>query len=327
MWDGKRLRTIDRDRPLLTVWDGALDPADLARLALLAVQVAGQPVPVLRALPDRSTEEELRHRGFSESAIVRFFRPFYGGVFVDPALALSRRQFLFVQKTLGEAPASLPNFGMEAIPRALAARLSADRLAFGKPVEALSRDAEGRVDGIRVGGERIAASTVVLATDVDAAARLSGLALARTWLGSVTIYFEATEAACEGATIVLNGSGAGRVNEIVPLSNAAPGYAPAGRHLLCAVVLGDPVEPDDELAEIVRRETLVLVPQARSLRLLRVDRIRHHQLTQPPGDVPLPEAPPGLLLAGEFTTNCSIDGAVESGLRAAERIASSEAGR
>ncbi len=321
VWDGKRLRTIDRDRPLLTVWDGVLDPADLARLGLLAVQVAGQPVRILHALPDRSADEELRRRGFSEAAMTRFFRPFYGGVFVDPSLSLSRRQFLFVQKMLGEAPASLPNAGMETIPRALARLFPAERLSVETPVDEILYRSDGAVEGVRVAGERVAASAVVLAVDADAASRLSGLPLARGWLGSVALYFESERPVCEGAYIVLNGSGEGRVNEIVPISNAAPGYAPPGRHLLCAVILGDPPEPDAELVQIARRETLACCPDAGNLQFLRLDRIRHHQLPQPPFETTLPESPPGLLLAGELATNCSIDGAIGSGLRAAKVLA------
>lgn len=322
VWDGTRLRTIDRERPLQTLHEGVLDFPDLARLLRLTVEIAMKSTEVIRAQPDMSTEAELRRRGFSERALRRFLRPFYGGVFVDPPLGVSRRQFLFVAKMLGERPASIPNRGMEAIPRALAARIPAARMAIRTPVDEILRDASGRVEGIRVGGECLSTSTVVLATDADTAARLSGLPLARGWLGSVALYFESERPICEGAYIVLNGSGRGRVNEVVPITNAAPGYAPPGRHLLCAVLLGDPQESDEVLVEEVREELRAWFPAAGDLRFLRFYRVRHHQLPQPPGfDAPSPSTPPGLVLAGELMTNCSIDGAIASGLRAAEAVA------
>lgn len=332
LWDGTRLLTLDRNRPLKTLRDGVLPLADLARLALLSLQAGGRPHR------DASTAGELHRRGFSEAAFRRFLRPFYGGVFVDPELRLSRGQFLFVHGMLVRAPAALPNAGMEAIPRALASRFPADRIALETRVDDLLRGPDGRVAGVRAGGERVAASAVVLAVDADAADALNGPPLSRGWLGSVAVYFESEAPACEGAYIVLNGTGQGRVNEVAPLTNCAPGYAPPGRHLLCAVVLGDPKEADAELIEIARRETLAMCPAARSLRFLRLDRIRHHQLPQPSGfKMMYPEqpystlrvqalpnadpAPSDLLVAGEVAMNCSIDGAIASGLRVAERLA------
>jgi len=321
VWDGRRLRTLDRDRPFLTVWDGLLGARDLARLGLLATQALAQPVEVLRALSDTTTQAELERRGFSERAITRFLRPFFGGVFVDLPLGVSRRQFLFVMKMLAQSPACSPNLGMEAIPRALAARVPTSRVETQTAVDELLTTG-GRVDGVRIGNERLPASSVVLATDADVAQSLSGLPLARGWLGSVGVWFESERAVCDDPYIVLNGTGRGRVNEVVPISNCAPGRAPEGRHLLCAVVVGVPQEPDDALVESVRAEIRAWFPDAGAMRFLRLDRIPRHQLAQPPGfDAPLPTAPPGLILAGEMATNCSIDGSIESGLRAAEAVA------
>ena len=321
VWDGVRFRTLDRDHPITTLRDAALGPFDLVRLALLSLGAAASSVEKIRELPDATTDAELRRRGFSDAAIRRFLRPFYGGIFVDPALRVSRRQFLFIHKMLVAAPAALPNAGMEAIPRALAARFPASRVGLDAPVEGLLRSADGRVEGVRVGGEALPASRVVLATDADAASRLSDLPLSREWLGSVSLYFEAERPPFVGATIALNGSGKGIVNEVVPLSNAAPGYAPEGRHLLCAVVLGKPSAPDVALADEVCREVRTMCPEAGELRFLRLDRVRHHQLSQEPGfDAPPPGGPAGLLIAGEIATNCSIDGAIASGLRAAEAV-------
>ena len=317
VWDGERLRTLDRGRPLLTLRDGVLGLPDLARLLLLTAQTLGTTVERIRETPDATTASELRRRGFSDAALRRFFLPFYGGVFVDPALGVSRRQFMFVAKMLNQAPASLPNSGMETLSRALVARLSAVTVAT--PIEEVLRTPAGRVNGVRVGGERLPASRVVLAVDADAASALSGLPLARGWLGSVALYFESERPVVPDATIVLNGTGQGRVNEVAPITNAAPGYAPPGRHLLCAVVLGDPKEPDAMLVDEVVREVRTWFPGAGELRFVRMYRIPRHQLPQPPGfDAPPPEAPPGLILAGERVANCSIDGSIASGLRAAE---------
>ena len=73
----------------------------------------------------------------------------------------------------------------------------------------------------------------------------------------------------------------------------------------------------------VRREVRTWFPAVGDLRFVRLYRVREHQLPQPPGfDVPLPELPPGLVLAGEVAADCSIDGSIASGLRAAEKVVS-----
>ena len=321
VWDGERMRTLDRDRPLATLFDGALGLADLTRLLALSAKTLKMSVETIRSLPDTTMRAELERRGFSEKALRRFFRPFYGGVFVDPLLEISRRQFFFVQKMLGLAPASLPNAGMEAISRALAARLPGDSVSVETCVDTILRRPDGRIDGVKIGGERIAASSVVLAVDADTGQGLSGLPLARGWHSSATVYFESERPIVDDPYIVLNGSERGRVNEVAPITNAAPGYAPEGRHLLAAVVLGDATGPDAGLVDEVCREVRSWFPKAGEMRFLRLYRNHRHQLPQTPGfDAPPPETPPGLLIAGEATTNCSIDGAIESGVRAAGAV-------
>ena len=64
-----------------------------------------------------------------------FFRPFLGGIFLDPSLETSSRLFAFVFKLFAEGEAALPAAGMQAIPRQLAEGLPEAAVRYGATVE------------------------------------------------------------------------------------------------------------------------------------------------------------------------------------------------
>ena len=78
-----------------------------------------------------TTAEALRREGFSPAMVDGFFRPYLGGIFLDPELETSSRLFAYVFKLFAEGEAALPAAGMQAIPRQLAESLpeAAVRLA------------------------------------------------------------------------------------------------------------------------------------------------------------------------------------------------------
>ncbi len=51
-------------------------------------------------------------------------------------------------------------------------------------------------------------------------------------------YYAAEEPLVTEPLLVLNGDGAGRVNNSAVISRVAPTYAPAGKHLVSVAVLG-----------------------------------------------------------------------------------------
>lgn len=127
MRGGRRRRLMDVFRcprylletamqPIGTVWDKLL-------VAKLRHWVRRSSVDDIAARDDRATEDYLRDYGFSEGMIDGFFRPFYGGIFLERELRTSSRMFEFTFKMFAEGSATLPAGGMSAIPRQLAARL------------------------------------------------------------------------------------------------------------------------------------------------------------------------------------------------------------
>ena len=119
------------------------------------------------ASPDVSAVEFLREFGFSPEVIQRFFRPFFGGVFLESELQTSCRMLQFVFRMFAAGHATLPAEGMGAIPKQLANPLPKDRLRLAAEVTGID-DTTVRL----ASGERLRARAVVVATEGPAAARL-----------------------------------------------------------------------------------------------------------------------------------------------------------
>jgi len=268
---------------------------------------------------DTSSLEYLRRFGFSERVIDAFFRPFYGGIFLDRSLATSARVLRFTFKMLATGKTVVPARGMGEIPKQLAARLPLDAVRANSPVGSLLRDRD-RAVGVETGGEEVEADAVVVATDAPTAGRLAGAALPEASVGQVCVYYVA-EGISSGKKIVLNAEAGGFVNNTVEISNVSPLYAPRGQRLLSVVALGGFELPDEEIYRRGVEDVTRWYPGA-GLEPLAIYRVPYAQFSQPPGvHETLPEnrtEMPGLVLAGEYTQDSSINGSMLSGERAAQ---------
>lgn len=323
-----------------TLSDPRRDRAALAATALTDVVGLGDKLRVLRLIArlgqrdwdgvreiggeDRPTETYLRGRGFSDAFIERFARPFYGGIYLRRDLSTSARVFAFTFRMLASGETVVPAEGIGALTQQLAAGLPEGTVQLNTPVEALVRTGE-RVTGVQTTRGELPASRVVVATDSHVAARLTGLDLPGVPLGATAVYFASDEPLVGHKKLMLNPAPEAFINHAVQLSNVAPEYAPAGRHLFCCSILGNPGLDDDVLTEHCRTELAdwfgaeVVAPER--LTALGVVRVPFSQFAQPPSiHERLPRnrtAIPGLYLAGEYTEDSSINGAMRSGEAAA----------
>jgi phytoene dehydrogenase-like protein len=297
---------------------------DKLRTFALRFQLGRKPIADILAADGGSIDDRLAELGFSERFRDRFAAPFYGGITLDRSLSTSRLVFEYTFKMLSTGQIVVPSAGMQAIPEQLAdfAREAGATIETGRAVESLSQDGDG-VECV-VDGETVTADGAVVATDPKTAAEVTDCEIPTDGVGCVTQYFSLpeTQPLNTDGRLILN-TVDDRPNQVAPLSAVAPGYAPDGQQLLSATVLGTPEESDDELAEDVR-EALASWYPARSfgeLALLETHRIPFAQFDQPPGftdglpGVGDPEGP--VYLAGEVTEWSSIQGAMESGRRAA----------
>lgn len=312
-----------------TAFSDAFPVADKARLVALVAELLVTPDAALQAEPgqpwDVSTAGFLFRRGFSPAIVERFFRPFFGGVFLDEKLATSVGLFRYYLKKFATGRALLPAGGIGAIPRQLATRLPPGTLRLDCPVERLETAGSRVVAVVTAGGERIACERVLLATDAPATARLLGFPPAtEPPLGTRAVHFASAASLYDRPMLVLP-AGRGRVaRHFVQLTNVAPEYAPAGRHLLSATVLDNREMDDGALFRAVRAEIAEVYPAAEHvLEPLAVVRVPYAQRRQPARfarrlcPAPAPTRWGNVFLAGDQTTACSIQSAMASGEQAA----------
>lgn len=293
--------------------------ADKWRLAMLRRRVLAGDIDTLYARPETGTDHYLRACGFSDAMLERFLRPFFAGVFFDPALTVSSRAFEFYFRAFAAGDTAVPAAGMGAIPAQLAAALPGAAIRTGARVTAV-----GERQVVLASGESIPAAAVVLATDGVNTARLLGDASLPVTRGTTCLYFAADAAPLAEPILVLNGEGRGPVNSLVVPTLLSPDYAPAGQTLIAVNVLGIPPDDDTALARRVRAQVREWFGAA-------VDHWRHLRTYRIADALP-PQTPPladprlyeprrdGLYLCGEYRNAASIQWALYSGRRAAEAV-------
>lgn len=294
---------------------------DKLHIAKLRRRVVNSSIEEIFQRPDRATKDALESEGFSKEMIHHFFRPFIGGILLDGELKSSSRMFEFVFKMLSEGDTALPAQGMGAIPAQLTEKLPAARIRLNTAVEALHEN-----ELTLHGGEKLQARAIVIAADGPSAAHLVGEVEPAS--RSVTcFYYEADEPPIAEPMLLLNGDGAGPVNNFAVISQVAPSYAPSGKHLISATVLGTQKLTEAQLSGfIIAQMKNWFGKVASSWRLLKCYRITHAQPQQFPGALEPPERPvrvrPGVYVCGDHRDNASIHGAMVSGRRAAEAVLS-----
>jgi phytoene dehydrogenase-like protein len=287
---------------------------DKARIVVLRARVMRRKPAALLGGQDVSTDVALRAFGFSTKIINRFFRPLFGGIQLDPHLATSRRMFDVIFKSLSEGQSVLPSRGMHALPLQMASRLSEGTIHLDTRVST--------VEGAKVtlaSGESISARAVVVATDGPTASSLLGIPIVESRkVGCV--YFSADTPPTKEKYVVLDGTGNGPVLNVAVISNVAPSYAPADKHLIVAALPG---VTDGDL-EAMSREQLRSWwgPQVNDWKHLRTYVINHGGPVQKPPFSPKQRVDlgNGLFVCGDHRDTGSIQGAMFSGRRCGEAV-------
>ncbi|MEM9345877.1 MAG: NAD(P)/FAD-dependent oxidoreductase [Planctomycetota bacterium] len=293
--------------------------ADKLRVARLRSRVLRGSTEDQFKIPETTTIEALQQDGFTDSMIERFFRPFLGGIFLDPGLQASSRMFNFVFRMFSSGDATLPAEGMEAIPQQIASRLPSGTVRLN------TRVAGFESGSVRLeSGETIRAQAIVVATESPVAAELLGEPVSPGSQGVTCLYFAADRPPIDEPVLVLNGEGTGPVNNLCVPSLLVP-CAPDGRHLVSATVLGIPGADDAALESEVREQLASWYgPEVGGWRHLRTYRIPHALPRQAPPALAEPERPvrlkDGVYVCGDHRDNASINGAMVSGRRAAEAL-------
>lgn len=298
---------------------------DDLRILRLKLELMGPSRSRLNRTAERSAAAELAALGLSQAAIERFFRPFFGGIFLDRCLGVRAAWLLFVFKMLSEGSVAVPEAGMGELSEHLAAKLRSGAVHLNTRVTALESDEGGRVTAVLAGARRYAASAVILATDIWSAAELHPDVPSLDPVGCTTMYFSSDTPLYRDRLLVLNPNSDGFLNEAVQLTNIAPSYAPRGKHLLSCTSLVAQSLDDATIEQRSRAELRQWFgARADALHCLGMYRIQRSQFAQPPH---WRERRPairtdrrGLYLAGEYLQSSSIQGALSSGVQAAHAV-------
>lgn len=277
------------------------------------------PREILRR-PEMSTITSLEQRGFSTGMIEDFFRPFFGGVFIDTDLTTSSRLMEIFFRSFSKGDTVLPAGGMGARAEQMADRLPDGSVKFGLPVTMVESNAIELGDGTRV-----EAGAVVVATEEKAAAGLLGLTAPKPGRNTTCLYFDAPESEISGAWLMLSPAGIGPINEAAIPSSVTDGYAPPGRSLVAVSVVGAETGRAD-LHESVITQLGDWFGQRK------VDGWRHLRTyaienalpafdpgrQRPDGEPSLLES--GIFICGDHRETPSIQGALVSGRKAADAV-------
>jgi phytoene dehydrogenase-like protein len=303
-----------------TLTSGVGTLADRIKFAALATKCATWPVARLLAERETTAQVMLRRAGLSHRLIEEVLRPFFSGVFGDRALQTSSHVAAMVLRSFARGRIGVPAAGMAALPAAIAGPLPFPQLLVGASALAVGPGAV-----VTDGGE-MRCRAVIVATDPVTASTLLPALPKPDMHGLTTFYFGADRPPIDEPTLVLDGDRREIIANTIVMSNAAPEYAPAGRSLIAASVVG------------------VSAPSGASEAVIRTELARMYGAPTDDWDLleivslpsALPAAPPpqailrkpvdlgdGLFVAGDHRDSPSIQGALAGGWRTAGAVLTS----
>tara|TARA_B100000700_G_scaffold38514_1_gene38429 strand:- start:14340 stop:16094 length:1755 start_codon:yes stop_codon:yes gene_type:complete len=274
---------------------------------------------------ETTTSEKLQSLKFTSRFINSFFRPFFGGIFLESELRTSSRFFDFVFRMFTQGDGAVPSNGMAAIPGQLASQLPHDVILTNTEVKDIQL---GDLITVHLSDDQLIRSrSVIVATPWQIAENLTGLNIRSDGFSdySVTsISYAATTSPVNDNILVLNGSGNGVINHLVCMSDVATNYSSDSRSLVSVTILGDPSLSNEELNIQCLSELEVWYgATVKEWQLIRVDRI-NHALPKNPVMTINPEVPQpmkGVFLSGDYLATPSIEGAITSGLSTSAGVA------
>ena len=305
---------------------------DKLLIAKLVAELQSQSPEQLLAQPAETTLAFLRRYGWSEQIIDRFFRPFFGGVYLDRELSTASNFFAFVFQQFARGNAAVPALGMQQLPEQLAARLPTGTVRLNTPVAAV---ADGGRTVHLASGETLAAAATVLATDGPAATRLLGanspaapatLAARPT---TCTYFATAGRAPSHGQCLLhLNAAPDALVHNVAFPAEVSAAVAPPGQGLVSVSTHGDYGLSDEALTARLRSELVAWFGPAAGLwQHLRTYHIAQALPVYGPGQPvqqPLRLADT-LLRCGDWFAYPSLNAALSTGRQVAELLLQSNA--
>jgi phytoene dehydrogenase-like protein len=265
-----------------------------------------------------STEELLHHLHIPNELIELFFRPFFGGVFLENELHTQAPIFMERFHHFFNGKACLPAEGMSAIPLHLAEKLKSSRIHYQKEAVHVDNHLIKFADG-----SELHPDITICCIDSKVANQLFPMIPCHQMLSVACLYFSINADNIHPHRLLMLGSPDGPINNLSIDSAVQPTYAPEGKHLISASVVDQKWQKSQDLAKKVGEQIHKwLGAHPEHLRTYSIE-----------AALPTQNHPPPLLdyhhprhkhvyLAGELVDSASINGALYSGKRIAQKIIS-----
>ncbi|GIW76488.1 MAG: oxidoreductase [Phycisphaerae bacterium] len=266
-----------------------------------------------------STLEYLRRRGFSDQIIQNFFRPFYGGVFLEHQLQTTSRVFEFTFRMFARGNATLPARGMQSIIDQLVHQIPPETVHLNSRVVSIEQG-QVKLDN----GYSLSADAIVVATEATSASKLIPTDLPRSdpWVGTTCLYFLAEKSPVNRPILVLNTEPDHPVQHLCVLSDVCPEYLSRPGALISCTVLGTDQQNLEQ--KVIEQLVQWYGPVAHGWRHIKTYTLpRALPLQSPDRMQPVwinPRIRPGLYVAGDHCDFASINGAFASAGRCVQAV-------
>lgn len=266
---------------------------------------------------DTDTLNYLHEYGWSPKMISTFFKPFFGGVFLENDLSTSSNFFRFVFRQFYNGDAVVPAQGMQAIPEQLAAGLPAGTVRLNTPVSSV----DGQVVHL-ANGESLRAAKVIIATDAAAADSLLGVKKEREYNVTSCTYFAANRSPSTEKMLLLNPNHFSVVHHMCVPSDVAPSYSPEGQSLISVSTQGLELVDHAKLAADIQLELgQWFGEEVKQWKHLRTYHIPEALVKFEAGSQAEPlQLGPNLYRCGDYAAYPSLNAAMQTGRQVAEMI-------
>ena len=291
--------------------------ADKLKVLQLNIKLKKKTLTEIFTTKEQSTYSYLVDFGFSNKMIDEFFKPFFGGIFLENKLETSSRMFEFVYKMFGEGDATLPKTGIGAIPEQLLQNLKTTIIKLNASVTSVT---DNKI--VLSNGKTIDSDFTIIATNPH---QLVGHLLKKepiTWQSCDTFYFETDHRTIEKPLIGLIAKQDALINNIFYHTNLETTTV-HNKQLLSVTVVNNQNLAHKDLLERVQAELkeycgIISAQFIKHYNIpMSLPKLNDLQYSIEPAETRLTDT---IYLAGDVQVNGSLNAAILSGESAANGI-------
>ena len=263
---------------------------------------------------DMTTLKYLKSYGFSNKIINGFFKPFFSGIFLENQLETSSKFFKNVFSNFNKGYAAVPINGMQAIPDQMVKNLNPHNLLLGNKVI----EAKNPEKIVLENNEIIEAKYMVLTGGSNSLVNNHIVEF-----NSVRTFYFSSRVKVKHPKYINLFPYDSLINNIAILSSVSENYSPNGNTLFSITIIESDLSKS-ELIDIIQDKLSTYYGDEKSNYIFMKEiNIKQATIKQKTGYFDLKiEDKKNILFAGDYTTYGSIEGAVVSGLKTAEKLIS-----